>query len=76
MTEAADLVLLDDLLAREEAQRLGLEVKGTLGIIVHAYHRGLMTSQEIEIIFQAILEREDIWISESLVRRVRDAVLK
>ena len=76
MTEAADLVLLDDLLAREEAQRLELKIKGTLGIIVHAYHQGLITSREIEITFRAILEREDIWISESLVRRVRDAVLK
>ena len=31
LTESADWVLLDDLLAREEAQELGLNVKGALG---------------------------------------------
>ncbi len=58
MTEAADLVLLDDLLPRKEAQRLELKIKGTLGVIVHAFHQRLITSREIEITFRAILERE------------------
>src|SRR3972149_4018244 len=36
------LVLLDDELARREARRLGLPVKGTLGVIADAYrHRVL-----------------------------------
>jgi predicted nucleic acid-binding protein len=71
--EAADRLLLDDQLARENAQVLGLRVKGTLGIIVKASRRGLMTPEEVEIVFQAILDRDDIWISDGLVRRVRDA---
>jgi len=68
--ESPDWVLLDDLLAREEAERLGLKVKGTLGIIAEAYRKGLMTISEVELIFQAIVAREDIWISEVLVHRV------
>jgi predicted nucleic acid-binding protein len=71
--EAADLVLLDDQLAREQAQALGLCVKGTLGIIVEAFRQRLLTAEEVELIFQAILDRDDIWISDSLVHRVRDA---
>ena len=71
--EDADWVLLDDQLARENAQRLGLKVKGTLGIIVEAYRRGLMTSEEVEVVFRAILDRDDIWISDALVHRVWDA---
>lgn len=41
----ADYVILDDFAARKEAVRLGLNVKGTLGII-----RKLMTDKHIEII--------------------------
>jgi predicted nucleic acid-binding protein len=67
----ADWVLLDDLLAREEAQRLGLRVKGTLGILVDACRKGLLSVEETELVFQAILDREDIWISGALVRRVQ-----
>ena len=69
-------MLLDDLLAREEAQRLGLKVKGTLGVIAQAYRNGLMTLAEVELTFQAILDREDIWISDALVRRVWNQLKK
>jgi len=72
MQEAADWVLLDDQLAREQALGLGLHVKGTLGVIVEAYRQRLLTAAEVEVVFQAIMEREDIWISDALVRRVRD----
>ena len=41
----ADYVILDDFAARKEAVRLGLNVKGTLGII-----RKLMTDKYIEVI--------------------------
>ena len=68
--EAADWLLLDDQLAREQAQELGLHVKGTLGVIVEAFRRQLLAAEEVELIFQAILDRDDIWISDALVRRV------
>ena len=68
--EEAVWVLLDDELAREQAQKLGLRVKGTLGVIIEAYRRQLLTAEEVELVFQAILDRDDIWISDALVRRV------
>jgi predicted nucleic acid-binding protein len=71
--EAADWVLLDDQLAREKALELGLRVKGSLGVIVEAFRRRLLSAEEVELIFQAILDRDDIWISDALVHRVRDA---
>jgi uncharacterized protein len=37
---AADLVILDERLARRHAQRLGLKVTGTLGVLLHAKNRG------------------------------------
>jgi predicted nucleic acid-binding protein len=69
--EQADWVLLDDLVAREVAQKFGLKVKGTLGILSDACRRALLTVEETELVFQAILDREDIWISRALIRRVQ-----
>jgi predicted nucleic acid-binding protein len=71
LSEAVDWVLLDDELARDYARSLGLKVKGTLGTIVSAYHLDLLSFHEVEIVFQSILDRDDIWISEELVKSVR-----
>ncbi len=70
LQEDVDWTLLDDLLAREEAQRLGLKIKGSVGVIVESYRKNVMSLQEVEIAFQAILDRDDIWISDALIRRV------
>jgi len=76
LKESSEWVLLDDLLAREEARRLGLKVKGTVGIITEAYRQGHMTIDEVEVTFRIIMDREDIWISDALVRRVWDELRK
>jgi len=70
--ENAEQVLLDDLLAREAAKKLGLKVKGTLGVFVDAARKGVLSSSEIDIIFDALLKRGDIWIAENLIYRVWD----
>lgn len=66
----ADLVLLDDMLARSEAQALGFSVKGTLGVIVKGYRKEILSLDEVRIIFDSIIERNDIWIAEGLCRSV------
>lgn len=40
----ADLVLIDDLTARNISEFIGLTVKGTLGVLVHAKRLGLIES--------------------------------
>lgn len=70
----ADLVLLDDMLARNEAQERGISVKGTLGVIVKAYRKGLLNLNEVQTIFDEIADRGDIWIAEELCRRVFDGL--
>lgn len=70
----ADLVLLDDMLARNEAQERGISVKGTLGVIVKAYRMELLNLNEIQTIFDDIASRDDIWIAEELCRRVFDGL--
>lgn len=64
------LVLLDDEVARAEARRLKLRVRGTLGILVHAYRQGLLTFDQVEVLIQEIAARPDIWIGAKLCEQV------
>ena len=64
------LVLFDEEAARTEARRLGLPVKGTIGVLVEAHRRALLTFPEIELLLNEISVRPDIWISSNLCARV------
>lgn len=69
------LLLLDDAVARAEANRLGLAVKGTLGVLAEAYRRRKLQQAQLELLFEEIGARPDIWISASLCRQVLAALL-
>jgi predicted nucleic acid-binding protein len=71
LQQPVDWVLVDDALAREAAAALGMRVKGTLGVIADAYRSGVFSSRRRDEAFEVILNRDDIWIDESLVRRVQ-----
>lgn len=64
------LVLIDDEMAREEARRLGLQVKGTLGVLVEAFRTGLLSFDETELLLLEIAARPDVWISEKLCHQI------
>lgn len=66
----ADLALLDDRLARESAKKLGITVKGTLGVIIDAYRKKLLNENDVELLFKEIISRDDIWIATGLVNKV------
>lgn len=68
------LVLLDDETARAEARRLGLRVRGTLGVLTQAYHARLLSFPEIELLLREIAARPDIWISAKLCEQVLQAL--
>ncbi len=44
----ADWVLIDERLGRKIARALGLRVKGTLGVLLAAYHAGFLSRAEAE----------------------------
>jgi predicted nucleic acid-binding protein len=69
-TLTAPLVLLDDEVARTEARRLQIQVRGTLGILVQAYRAQLLTFAQVELLMQTIAARPDIWISAKLCAQV------
>ena len=68
------LVLLDDEVARSEARRLNLPLRGTLGILVQAYREQILTLAQTELLIQEISARRDIWISGKLCEQVLGAM--
>jgi predicted nucleic acid-binding protein len=69
-TRVETLVLLDDELARSEARQLGLQVKGTVGVIAQAFRAGHLSMNEAELLLVEIAARPDLWISEKLCFQV------
>ena len=68
MGGVGSLLLIDELLGRREATRLGLEVIGTLGILYRAHERGLLNLHEaIER-----LRATSFKVSDALLRRFID----
>ncbi|MCK5508893.1 MAG: hypothetical protein KAI50_10290, partial [Desulfobacterales bacterium] len=51
------LLLLDDEVARGEARRLNLQLRGTLGIMVQAYREHMLTLAQIELLMREISAR-------------------
>ena len=64
----ADLVILDDNAAKKAAKRLGMDVTGTLGVLVRAKREGL-----IERVGPVLDELDDVGFYAS--KRVREFVL-
>jgi predicted nucleic acid-binding protein len=64
------LLLMDEEPARQAARQRGLTVRGTLGVLIEAYRRGLITTDQLRLYFQQIQERDDIWISPRLCQRL------
>jgi len=64
---SAELVLLDDVRGRQTARKMGLNVKGTLGVLVVAKRAGL-----IEVVAPLLdrLAAEALWIADELRTRV------
>lgn len=69
------LLLIDEERGREVARQYKVTVRGTLGILIEAYRRGLITSDQLQFYFSQIEKRTDIWISPSLCRRLLKEVL-
>jgi predicted nucleic acid-binding protein len=63
----ADWVLIDEKLARQIAIAMGLQVKGTLGVLLVAYRLGLLTRTEsLEAVHE--LAQSSVRLSDKLVR--------
>jgi predicted nucleic acid-binding protein len=71
----SSLVLIDEADGRQAARARGLQVRGSLGILIEAYRRDLIGADELRLAFTEIVRRQDIWISPALAERLLYEVL-
>lgn len=64
----ADNLLMDDHEGRQIAQRWGIPVVGTLGILLRAKDEGLVV--EVRALMHELMSKANFWVSESLQRTV------
>jgi uncharacterized protein len=68
--QLADWVLMDDIQARKAARREGLQMKGTVGILLAGYRAGHISLPEFELLIENIKIRPEFWISPRLCDEV------
>lgn len=68
--------LIDETQARTMAKRVGIATVGSLGILVSAYHQGILTAMDLDGLLAVVEKRQDIWIHPELCALVRRKVLE
>lgn len=71
----ADYVLLDDLLARKRAQRMGVPVMGTIGVIVLAHRQGRIDQSTALNWLDELVQRHGLYVSAEMLQRVKAAIV-
>ena len=69
------LVLIDETEGRQAARDWGLRARGSLGILVEAYRRGILGADQLRLAFAEVIRRQDIWINPALVERLQHEIL-
>ncbi len=69
---SADFVILDDLLARQKAQHLGLNVMGTLGLLLLMGKKGLLTNQKIWDYIGDLTQQHGMYLSPKIIEQLRE----
>ena len=64
--QSTDWVLIDNQHARQAARKVGLPLKGTVGVLLDAYYRQIIALRELEFLLYRIKSQSDFWISDTL----------
>ena len=60
------LLLMDEERGRAIARQMNLRVRGSLGVLIEAYGKKIISENQLRFYFEQISERKDIWISPNL----------
>lgn len=69
------LLLMDEEYGRKIARQQGLKVRGSLGVLAQAYREGYLTTDQLRLSINQMVDRSDIWINPTLCQRVLDELL-
>ena len=72
---AADYVVLDDLLARRKAQRLEINVIGTVGLLLLFNKRGLLNAEQVWQKIQLLIEQHGMYLSSQFLQQIKNKLL-
>jgi len=68
---SADFVVLDDLLARRKAQRLEINVIGTLGLMFLIEKRGLLTAERVWQKISLLNRQHGLYLSSKILQQIQ-----
>lgn len=68
-TERSAVLLTDDLEARDAANDLSIEVHGSIGVIVLAYHRDQLTKPKAAELMRTLQTETSLFITDSVVEQ-------
>ncbi len=75
ISEKSDYIFLtDDAAARLVAKKTGIKVHGTIGILIRAIRRDLLTPQEVVDILYQLPEKSSLFIKASLLEEAISAI--
>ena len=57
---------MDEERGREFARKKYLSIRGSLGILIEAYEKKLISEEQLRFYFHQISQRKDIWINPDL----------
>jgi predicted nucleic acid-binding protein len=72
--ENADLFLTDDAAARTLAESIGVEARGTLGVILFAAAVGRLDEAEAHRMLDELENRSTLWMSSRVKQAAREAI--
>ena len=67
--ERGIVLLTDDLAARQAASDMGVEVRGSIGVIALGYGRGLLDRDEAASRMRALQRETSLFVTEAVVER-------
>jgi predicted nucleic acid-binding protein len=72
---SADFVVLDDLLARRKAQRLEINVIGTLGLLLLIEKHGLLTAEKVWQKITLLTRLHGLYLSPKILQQIQIKLL-